>query len=588
MRFSYTELARKRLVAAFFALLFIGGCLIAGGYGVSWDERAETEILVSNMLYAAQTLLPQAVAERYLNPVLDLFYRERVLNPPPAIVKNVERDHGQAVYYPAAVIFFAVYKIRQWVPSINVEHSLYLARHIYNFIICFSGWVLLYLLAKKLTGRRLLGLLCVAGVVLTPRFFADSFYNNKDMVAFAACIWMMYAVFRFFKKETSSAAVAAGIVSAFAMNTRVSLALFLALAVIYYAAVKIRTKDFCWRSFRCIAAAGASMALTYYAITPAAWKDPVSLLKYVLDNAAYFSRWNGYVYYLGSVYHPSDIRLPWHYLPVMISVTTPVFILILLPAGLFGLWKDCYKIKGLRLDSGYGFAALAALFSLLSLLVPVLLKSNVYNGWRHLYYIYAGFLLLAVWGLKWLLGTRRKLIRIAAVICLAVQAGTVAGWMVFNHPYQYVYYNALAGSHKEERFELDYWNTSQSSLIKRLLLENEGKRVCLFYSTTYCATIEYADFFLTDEERDRLKLYNIDRLQGTSTVYLRNNPAYLIINPTTARKMHLWGRPLYLDSDQTVYTDLKPEYEIIVGGSSIQQLYRLSERQVKYLLEKYQ
>ncbi len=588
MRIRFTERAGKRMVAAFFALLLMGGLLIAGDYGVSWDERTETEILVSNMQYAAQKLLPNSMVNQHLTPVMNMFYYERVLNAPPSLVQYVERDHGQAVYYPAAAFFFAIYKLKQTDPSLSVEHSLYLARHIYNFIICFSGWILLYLLAKKITGRRLYGLLCVAFAVLSPRFFADSFYNNKDMIAFITCIWMMYAVYRFFEKQSILSAIAAGVVSAFAINTRVSLALFLVLAVIYFIAVQIKTREFGLRSLGCIAAALVSVALTYYIITPAAWKDPVGLLKYVLGNAAYFSRWDGYVYYFGKVYHPSQIRLPWHYLPVMIAVTTPVLILFLLLIGLFRLLKEHQKIKELQLYSGYGFVLLAAVFSLISLAVPIVLKSNVYNGWRHLYYIYAGFLLLAVWGIQWLLGVRKKWVRIAAALCLVLQLGSAAVWMVVNHPYQYVYYNVLAGSHPEERFELDYWNTSQSRLIKRALAENEGKKVCVFYSTTYCATIEYADFLLTDEERSRLKLYNLDSLQGTSPTYLRNNPAYLVINPTTAKKMHMWGWPLYLDADQTVYTNLKPVYEVAVNGSSIQQLYRLNEQQVLYLMETHQ
>lgn len=588
MRIHFTERAGKRMVAAFFALLFIGCLLIAGDYGVSWDERTETEILVSNMQYAAQALLPKSVVNQHLLPVMNMFCYERVLNAPPSLVQYVERDHGQAVYYPAAALFFAIYKLKQTDPSLSVEHSLYLARHIYNFIICFSGWILLYLLAIKITGRRVYGLICVAFAVLSPRFFADSFYNNKDMIAFITCIWMMYAIYRFFEKQSIPAAIIAGVVSAFAINTRVSLALFLVLAVIYYVAIKIKAKEFGLRSVGCIAAAAISVALTYYIITPAAWKDPVGLLQYVLGNAVYFGRWDGYVYYFGKVYHPSQLRLPWHYLPVMIAVTTPVLIMILLLIGLFRLLKEHRKVKKMQLCSGYGFVLLAAAFSLISLIVPVMLKSNVYKGWRHLYYVYSGFLLLAVWGIHWLLSVCNKWVRIAAVLCLVMQLGSITVWMVVNHPYQYVYYNVLAGSRPEERFELDYWNTSQSRLIKRALSENEGRKVCVFYSTNYCATIEYADFFLTDDQRSRLKLYNLDSLQGTSPIYLRNNPAYLVINPTTAMKMHSWGWPLYLDADHTMYTDLKPEYEIVVNGSSIQQLYRLNEQQVRYLMETHQ
>jgi hypothetical protein len=93
------------MAAAFFALLLIGGLLIAGDYGVSWDERTETEILVSNMQYVAQALLPKSVVNQQLLPVLNMFSSERVLNTPPSLLGYVERDHGQAVYYPAAAFF---------------------------------------------------------------------------------------------------------------------------------------------------------------------------------------------------------------------------------------------------------------------------------------------------------------------------------------------------------------------------------------------------------------------------------------------------------------------------------------------------
>ncbi len=586
MRIHYTSHAGKAVTAAFFLLVLIGGLLTVGQYGVSWDEHTETEILVSNIQYAAQTLLPKAFVNQQMTPVWNLFHNERVLNSPDLIVNNVERDHGQAVYYPSAAIFFAVYHLKKANPSLNIEHALYLGRHVYNFIVCYLGWICLYLLVKRLTGRRLYGLIGVLFLLLSPRFLADSFYNNKDMIAFATGLFMMYAVWRFFEKETLPAAVWAGIAGAFAINTRVSLALFLVLAVIYYIAVKITTKSFGWSCAARIGAAAVSVALAYYAITPAAWKDPISLLKYVLENAVYFTRWNGYVYYLDRVYHPSDIRLPWHYLPIMISVTTPVLLLALIPVGLARLVKEHRRLGELQLNSGAGFVALAAAFSLISLAVPVIFRSNVYNSWRHLFYIYSGFLLLAVWGIQWLLTSPWKWMRVGALVCLLVQAGSIGAWMVRNHPYEYVYYNALAGDRPEERFEQDYWNTSQAGLVKRLMQDNPDGNVCLFYSTTYCATINYVDFFLTDDEKKRLKLYNIDRLESINASYLRKNPAFLVINPSTAQKMHLWGWPLYLDENQTVFSDLKPAYEISVDGTSIQQLYRLDADQVQYLLSR--
>ena len=563
---------KKRLTAVFFILLFIGGVITAGDYGVSWDEKAETQILVSNVLYAAQTLLPKSVVEGRLNPVLQMFYKEKVFERPKLIPDNVERDHGQALYYPATAVFFAVHALKQANPSLNVEHAMYHGRHIYNFIVCYFALLCLYALVKKLTGQRRYAFLGVGLVLLTPRFFADFFYNNKDMIAFAAGIFMMYAVYRFFEKKTFPSAVWAGIVSAFAVNTRVSLALFLPLAAICYL---IRNPG--WKSLSRLIVLAVSSLAAYYLITPAAWEAPISLLKYVLKNAIYFSRWDGYIYYFGNVYHPSVARLPWHYLPTMIGITTPLLILALVCVGLFQL----RKIK----ETNAGFIALVAVFSFLSLLVPMLLRSNVYNGWRHLYYIYSGFLLLAVWGVKSLLESPRRAVRITAIACVAVQVAVTGFFMARNHPYEYTYYNILAGAHPEENFELDYWNTAQSRLIKKALDENPDKQICVFYSTAYCANIDYADFFLSNDQRARLHLYTTNPKVTPVPIDFENSLCYLVINPTTAKKMVLWGNPLYLDEAQTQYFDLIPAVEIIAGNSAIQQLYPLSEDQARYLME---
>jgi hypothetical protein len=562
---------KKRLVAVFFILLFIGGVITAGDYGVSWDEKTETQILVSNVQYAAETLLPKSVVEARLDPVLQTFYKEKVLDRQKLIPDNVERDHGQALYYPAAAVFFAVYALKQADPSLNIERALYHGRHIYNFIVCYFALLCLYALVKKLTGRRRYGLLCVGMALLTPRFFADFFYNNKDMIAFAAGIFMMYAVYRFFEKQTFPSAVWAGVVGAFAVNTRVSLALFLPLAAIYYL-----IKNPGWKSLARLLVLAVSSLASYYVITPAAWEAPLSLLKYVLNNAIYFSRWDGYIYYFGDVYHPSVQRLPWHYLPVMIGITTPLLILALVGFGLIRL----RKIK----ETNAGFIALAAVFSFLSLLVPMLLRSNVYNGWRHLYYIYSGFLLLAVWGVKSLLESPRRYVKITAIACIAVQVAVTGFFMVRNHPYEYTYYNVLAGAHPEENFELDYWNTAQSRLIKKALEENPDKQICVFYSTAYCANIDYADILLTDDQRARLHLYTTDPKVTPAPIDFPNSLCYLVINPTTAKKMVLWGNPLYLDEDQTQYFDLEPAVEITVGNSAIQQMYPLSQAQAEYLM----
>ena len=46
--------------------------------------------------------------------------------------------------------------------------------------------------------------------------------------------------------------------------------------------------------------------------------------------------------------------------------------------------------------------------------------------------------------------------------------------MVKNHPYQFVYFNKLAGNSPANYFELDYWGTSNKDVLK--FIANIDKR----------------------------------------------------------------------------------------------------------------
>ena len=85
-------------------------------------------------------------------------------------------------------------------------------------------------------------------------------------------------------------------------------------------------------------------AFFYALLTPALWSNPLEYFRYVVGNAAAFSRWTGVVIFKGYPYDPSGgIPLPHSYLPTMIALTTPIAFLVLAAVGQIQAVRLCIK-----------------------------------------------------------------------------------------------------------------------------------------------------------------------------------------------------------------------------------------------------
>jgi len=568
----------KIVVAAVFILLFVAGTFIVEDYGLGNDDYTEWQTLRVNVEYVAKKFLSEEFIERHR----DFFITGYDLP------TYFDKEYGVAVMAPTA---FAHYISREKLG--NVERSEYFIfyRHYYTMAVSVLALFCLYLILKRLTKRRLYALLGVLLAILTPRFLAEYCFNVKDILAFDLTLILMYFTVRFFGDESFPSAIFLGIAAAFAVNTRISIGVFLVLALAYYVAAKLLTKSLKLKSGLLIGTSVGIAAVSYYVITPSAWEDPIGLVSLAFDSASDFSRWGGTVFYMGEIFSKArGYGLPWHYLPVMLIVTTPIIILVLSLIGCIKLGRavGLKKKEAFTLQSPTGIILLIAVFGLVSMLVPVLTQSNVYNGWRHLYYVYGGVIILAVIGAKWLLSSKVKWFRAAAAVCIAMSLCSVAVWTVQNHPYQYVYYNELAGSHPADKFETDYWNISVASISRKLLDDTTApnlyvlKREASYYEITMAGLWAH----LEHQESYRLKLRNVDEVMGnafddSSTEY------YYIINPMYHKINEMLGDKMIVDELGRGYEALELIDEIIVSNEPIMQVYKLQPENIYYLYNRY-
>ncbi len=154
---------------------------------------------------------------------------------------------------------------------------------------------------------------------------------------------------------------------------------------------------------------------------------------------------------------PSN-KLPWDYYFVYLAISSPVPILLFAMAGhIFAVRRGWRQAKGLPVLAGCLFLIW------FPLLYFVVRRPNVYDGLRHFLFILPPLAVMAGTGATWCsgwlparLGPRVRY----GVPALLMMTGMSA--MVSLHPYQYAYYNFLAGNPAtlHERFETDYWVTS--------------------------------------------------------------------------------------------------------------------------------
>jgi len=175
--------------------------------------------------------------------------------------------------------------------------------------------------------------------------------------------------------------------------------------------------------------------------------------------------------------------IPWHYIPVWIAISTP---LLYTAAALFGTATSIaffFRRGGSRKDKLERFAIVA--WFVAPIISVIALKSIVYDSWRHLFFIYPAFLILALEGLR---SALRFLARVPtragtagriglAVLCVVSLVST-ATFMVANHPLQQVYFSlprrAVAG-----RFELDYWGASYRQAFEKLLATDPDPMIAI-------------------------------------------------------------------------------------------------------------
>ena len=455
------------LICLFFVFILLLGLWTTPHYGLPWDTLDEMDILRMNLWEYCQLLginddaFQRLAAQRLQAEALNPYIAD--ISP---ISQNPHQDHGEAAYYPLAGVVMS--------QTISPAHQT-LVWHLYTWFLFWLGMIALYHICRQLGTSRMIAFAAVAMLLLSPRFFAEGHYNNKDIVFMTLVLLTLWQCLRLMQKPAWATGVLFAFAGALATSTKIAgVAIFLLCGgfVLLFLLVQ---KRFTARHLRIGVVTLGCFVLFYALLTPALWRNPIGFVRYLAENAMNYTIWQGYVLFRGTVYNTALTQLPKYYLPYMMLTTIPPWILLCIGGGQLSTILFLFQKKNKTPEKLVRL--LISLLWLIPLGFAVLTGTRVYNGWRHFYFLYGPMLVLSALGLSQLFNRLRekkpgKLPRRLAAGLLALCMGASCLSLLRNHPYQYAYFNIFPQLESRQSIsaylERDYWNVSVANALKQL------------------------------------------------------------------------------------------------------------------------
>jgi len=433
--------------------LIILGLFIYKDYGVGWDEPAQRNIGVVNLQLIRS-------GDR---SILDGFG---------------DKDHGAA--FELTLL---------WIEEVinpATFGDMIAIRHLCSYLFYIAGILCGYLLALRLFRKQWIALSGMAMLVLQPRIFAHAFFNSKDVPFLAAMLIALYAVSGAFERRRIYMFVLAGIACGLATGIRtMGLLLMLLAGIMLLRDIIIARgearKMVLWQTL----AFTFSALATLYICWPTLWFDPLQSLADIIVRLSRYTANSSYLLFNGTVY--SNSNLPWYYIPEWFCISTPVGWLILGAAGIFLCCRRLFKRPFVSLDDPKTrMLLICATCFALPVIAVIAMRSVLYDDWRHLYFIYPPFVMIALYAVEKIAAQKWGKMAVGA-IC-GVQTIATTAFMISAHPLQQVYFSPLV-SHRPEylrkHFDYDYWGVSYRQGLEYILAHDQRDTIILVnYSNT--------------------------------------------------------------------------------------------------------
>ena len=456
----------RNLIILFFLSFFLVGLVIFKNFGLSIDEPFHRTTGYYWLYIISKDIIPSSNYHIYLKNLLD------------------EMEWSQdflAGYYQAYGPFFDLLTaIIEQVIGIETSKEAFQLKHFLTFLTFFISGIYLFKLVNERFNNNFFSLFLVFLYFTSPRIFAESFYNCKDIIFMSFCIFSISHFFSSFKNFSLNHLLFFSLFAAIATQIRVMGILLILVYIIFVFWEVIENRKEIKKNYSKILICIISYFVFLYALWPFLWADPVvNFIEAFLTFSNY--DWNLKVFYLGEYVNANN--LPWHYSIVWIFVTSPTFYIISFLMGLTYVFKIFFK-NLTSLDQNQNNKLwendnqkkdFFMMFFLISPVVSVIfLNSTLYGGWRHLYFIYPSIIYIMALGLEYFYFKIKKFINFKIIfVCILLLIILNLHNLIRFHPYQNVYFNPFIEKIANKNFEIDYWGLANHEAIEFIVEDSK-------------------------------------------------------------------------------------------------------------------
>ena len=473
-----------------FLIAFIVGVVVYKDYGMCWDEPYQR------------------------GPGL-LSY-DFIFNGSDELFNKTQDNHG-AGFELLLVVF------EKWF-NITDSKAIYEMRHLVTHLVflggCFAGYVLAYRLFKD----KFIATIGFLMLVFAPRLYAHSFFNSKDIPFMSMFLITLAICEAAFAQNRKWLFAILGLACGYATSIRIMgimLACFIGLfLVIDMATAYVKKEEHARKTLMNLIFFFVGFCFTVYIAWPYLWKDPIHNFVDSFTKLSHFNLWTGIIL-LGGKYI-SSMNLPWTYFPTWFMISNPILWLILGFAGF--IWAGI-SFLGRPLHFLKNTPERNFLLYLMCFAGPIaavlILHSVIYDDWRHLYFVYPSFVLLALYVISKISNDK---IRMGIMGACALQVAMLAFFMVSAHPFQQVYFNEFVSHDKEalrKNYEMEYWGCSFKQGLDHLVKKNPTGNIKVYSSLPQLVDNNIQML----NEQDRGRVHYVSREQADYVITnFRNHP----------------------------------------------------------------
>ena len=485
-------MAGKHTLASVIILLYaVVGALVYTNYGISWDE--EYQHSYGKVVY------------------------EYVFDGNQELHEHNSRYHGPAfqfILYSAEIL-----------GELTDTKEVFEMRHFLTFLVSVLGLLFFYRLLLQLKFSSFWASTGMLFLMLSPRIFAHSFYNSKDAVFMHLFIVSIYTMVKFLRKPNLRTALWHAVTCGFLIDVRILGAFVPVFTTIIWGLNSASDKSYAQSSIRSFIVFGCATGFFMIAFWPTLWHNPLVEFQAALAKMSAYP-WDDEILFDGTFLIPQE--MPWYYLPKWMIISSPIFVTVLSVIGIVSWSADSQLRKTTRL--------VPFLWVVIPLGMILWTNATVYDGWRHVFFLYPPIIIVATHGSRFVFQTVLTH-RYATFIPLGFLLFP-AFWMAKNHPHQNVYFNSLTANDAWKKYEMDYWGLSYKQAYEYLVQHQPEGELHVSVANTPGF---YNHWTLSAKDQERIEF--VDRTEAS---YFLSNLRFPQEHNGFQQQLPPYSQPLYV------------------------------------------